>query len=182
MEHHLTLKVSIQYFIMPEIKQGMSFLLDKYNMFNLAHNYRGFNIEASWSFSATGHGKGPCDGLGAVVKSTATQHLLRGGPNASFSSAKDFFEWCLTKNDQMVVTRPFPKQGLNSAFTQLPESNRPIEVLWLPTDLVNESFEIILMPRWKSLSAKGNILKLRLFPIIIVSCRFYCWNSQYSSI
>ena len=154
------MKVFVKNSSMPEIKQSMSFLLDKYNMFNLAHHYRDFNIDASWTFSATGHGKGPCDGLGAVVKSTATQHLLRGGPNASFSSAKDFFEWCLTKNDHMVVTRPFPKQGLNSAFSQLLESNRPIKVLWLPADLVNESFEIILMPRWKLLSAKGNILQL----------------------
>ncbi|CAF4667131.1 unnamed protein product, partial [Rotaria socialis] len=67
---------------------------NKYNMYNLAHHHADFNIAASWTFSATGHGKGPCDGVGAVVKSTATQHLLKGGPNASFSSPKQFYEWC----------------------------------------------------------------------------------------
>ncbi|CAF4961392.1 unnamed protein product, partial [Rotaria socialis] len=74
-------------------------------MYNLAHHHADFNIVASWTFSATGHGKGPCDGVGAVVKSTATQHLLKGGPNASFSSPKQFYEWCFEKNDRMVIAR-----------------------------------------------------------------------------
>ena len=61
-------------------------------MHNLVNHHADFHIQASWIFSAAGHGKGPCDGIGAAVKSTATQHLLKGGPNASFSSPKGFFE------------------------------------------------------------------------------------------
>ena len=53
-------------------------------MYNLAGHHADFHIQASWTFSAAGHGKDPCDGIGAVIKSTATQHLLKGGPNALF--------------------------------------------------------------------------------------------------
>ena len=53
-------------------------------MYNLADHHADFHIQASWTFSAAGHGKDPCDGIGAVIKSTATQHLLKGGPSASF--------------------------------------------------------------------------------------------------
>ncbi|CAF4494941.1 unnamed protein product, partial [Rotaria sp. Silwood2] len=60
-------------------------------------HFKNFHIEASWTFSASGHGKGPCDGIGAVVKPTATNYLLKGGPDASFSSPKQFYEWCFEK-------------------------------------------------------------------------------------
>lgn len=30
-------------------------------------------MERDWMFSATGHGKGPCDGVGSVLKHLATQ-------------------------------------------------------------------------------------------------------------
>ncbi|CAF4963411.1 unnamed protein product, partial [Rotaria socialis] len=43
---------------------------NKYNMYNLAHHHADFNIAVSWTFSATGHGKGPCDG---TSKSLTTQ-------------------------------------------------------------------------------------------------------------
>lgn len=33
-------------------------------------------MERSWVFSATGHGKGPCDGVGGVLKHLATKHNL----------------------------------------------------------------------------------------------------------
>ena len=57
-------------------------------MCNLTHHYQDFHMETSWTFSASGHVKGWCDGIGAVVKSTATDYLLEDGPNASFSSPK----------------------------------------------------------------------------------------------
>ncbi|CAF5017065.1 unnamed protein product [Rotaria sp. Silwood1] len=106
-------------------------LTDKYNMYNLAHHHVDFNIGASWTFSASGHGKGPCDGVGAVIKSTATQHIIKGGPNASFSSPKQFYEWCVDKNDRLVIARPRRIDTSKSMSTKMPEPNRPIEVRWL---------------------------------------------------
>jgi hypothetical protein len=144
------------------------FLLDKYNMYNLAHHHRDFNIEASWTFSATGHGKGPCDGVGAVLKSTATQHSLKGGPQASFSSPKQFFEWCFQKNDRMVVARPRRMDSSKIASNKMPEPNRPIEVRWLSADVINREFEKLLLSRWNRLSSKGTLLLFQLLIIILL--------------
>ncbi|CAF1527835.1 unnamed protein product [Rotaria sp. Silwood1] len=136
-------------------------LTDKYNMYNLAHHHVDFNIGASWTFSASGHGKGPCDGVGAVIKSTATQHIIKGGPNASFSSPKEFYEWCVDKNDRLVIARPRRIDTSNSMSTKMPEPNRPIEVRWLSGDVVNNEFENCLKQRWSQLSSKDSITGIR---------------------
>jgi hypothetical protein len=124
-------------------------------MYNLVHHSRDFAVDASWTFSATGHGKGPCDGLGAVVKSTATQHLLRGGPGASFLDAKQFYEWCLEKNDRMVIARPRRTMTNSNLSMAMNEPNRPIEVRWLSRQSIESEYEVVLRPRWNRLSTKG---------------------------
>lgn len=124
-------------------------------MYNLVHHLMDFKIKASWTFSATGHGKGPCDGVGAVIKSMATQHLLRGGPSASFSSVHDFFQWCFEKNDRFVIPRPRTTLSLTTGINQMPEPNRPIEVRWLPADIINKTYEETLKQRWSKLSSRG---------------------------
>ena len=103
-------------------------------MCNLTHRYKDFHMETSWTFSASGHGKGPHDGIGAVVKSIATNYLLKGGPNASFSSPKQFYEWCFQKNDRMVMGRSRRMEASSYTSSHILEPNRPIEVRWLPAD------------------------------------------------
>ena len=49
MEHRLTLRVSVRHFKLT-VREIFSFLSDKYNMCNLAHHYKDFHIEASWTF------------------------------------------------------------------------------------------------------------------------------------
>ena len=134
------------------------FSLDRYNLYNLAHHHADFNFQATWTYSATGHGKGPCDGLGVVVKSTATEYLLKGGPNVSFSTPKEFFEWCLKKTDRMVIARPRRINTSNNASNCIPEPNRPIKISWLSSDIVKKEFDNLLKPRWNRLSSKGRIL------------------------
>ena len=141
-------------------------------MCNLAHHYKDFHIEASWTFSASGHGKGPCDGIGAVVKSTATNYLLRGEPNASFSSPKQFYEWCFQKNDRMVVRRLRRMEASSYASSHMPEPNRPIEVRWLSADIINQQVNNNLMLRWNQLSARGMILFDQDFVKILIFFRF----------
>ena len=143
----------------------------------MAHHHQDFHIEASWSFSASGHGKGPCDGVGAVTKSTATQHQLKAGPNASFSTPKQFFEWCFEKNDRMVVARSRRMKSSNCPSTYMSEPNRPIEVRWLSADVINNEFENHLMPRWNLLSPKSIVLLRKLFVTASIFYRFYFWNS-----
>ena len=65
----------------------------KYNMHNLAYHHSDFHFDVLWTFSTSGHGKGLCDGVGAAIKPTATNYLLKGGPTAAFSSPKELFEW-----------------------------------------------------------------------------------------
>ena len=124
----------------------------------MAHHHADFNAQASWSFTASGHGKGPCDGLGAVVKSTATQYLLKGGPHVSFSTPKDFFEWCLQRNDRLVIGRTRVNNVSNVTTNYISEPSRPIEVRWLSSEMVKNEFDRLLKLRWDRLSSKGDIL------------------------
>ena len=63
---------------------------NNYTILNLLYHTKDFGLEACWTFLATGHGKGPCDGIGATVKATATRATLQGHPNTNFQSALDF--------------------------------------------------------------------------------------------
>ncbi|CAF2927362.1 unnamed protein product, partial [Rotaria sp. Silwood2] len=149
----------------------------KYNIHNLTHHHQDFQIEASCSFSSSGHGKGPCDGVGAVVKSTTTQHLLKDGSNASFSTSKQFFEWCVEKNDRMVVARSRRMEASNWSSTYMFEPNHPLEVRWLSADVINNEFENRLMPRWNLLFSKSIILLRKLSVTVLIFFRSDCWNS-----
>jgi len=46
-------------------------------------------VMASWNFSEAGHGKGPMDGVGGVVKRTADSLVLHG---ENVASVEDFLE------------------------------------------------------------------------------------------
>ncbi|KAL3861493.1 hypothetical protein ACJMK2_007526 [Sinanodonta woodiana] len=50
-----------------------------------------FGIPARWSFLESGHGKEPCDGLGASVKRAADNAVKQG--KVSIQSASDFLKW-----------------------------------------------------------------------------------------
>ena len=63
------------------------------NMINLTFHEKDFGIKASWTFSATSHGKGPVDGIGPSIKSRATRYLLSGTPERAFLSSEDLFNY-----------------------------------------------------------------------------------------
>jgi hypothetical protein len=142
----------------------------------LAHHRRDFNLEGPWTFNTTGHGKGPCDGVGAVIKSTATPYLLKGEPQASFSSPKEFVEWCFQKNDRMMVAKPRPINASNSIPARMPEPNRPVEIRWLSADDINSEANQVLIPRWSELSSKGTFSYLTLMSLSPVCLRLYPWD------
>ncbi|CAF4649811.1 unnamed protein product [Rotaria sp. Silwood2] len=91
----------------------------------------------------------------------ATQHLLKGGPSASFTSPKQFFQWCFEKNDHMVVARSCSLGALTSATSRMSEPNSPIEIRWLPADLINIEYEKNLRHRWNQLSSRDSITGIR---------------------
>ena len=72
---------------------GPSHFKNRYNILNLSFHEIDFGVRAIWTFTATSHDKGPMDGLGAAVKSTATRYLMRHGPEEAFKSAKQFYEF-----------------------------------------------------------------------------------------
>jgi hypothetical protein len=49
------------------------------SMLNLTHHEIDFEISAAWTFSATAHGKGPAEGVGAAPKYRPTRRVLSGG-------------------------------------------------------------------------------------------------------
>ena len=60
-------------------------------MLNLVYHKVDFGLDASWSFSVTGHGKWAGDGVGALLKSTARRARL--SKSFFLSSPKDFYEF-----------------------------------------------------------------------------------------
>lgn len=106
------------------------------NMYNLIHHKEDFDIEASWTFSASGHGKGPCDGIGATVKSTATRHVLTSGK--AFLSVEEFYNFTRKFNDDVARVN-------NTA-------EAPINVFHLETTVVEHVLQGLLTKRWNLLT------------------------------
>jgi len=46
------------------------------SILNVIHHKMAFDLDACWTFTATGHGKGAGDGIGAVLKSIARRTTL----------------------------------------------------------------------------------------------------------
>jgi hypothetical protein len=69
-------------------------------MLNLANHKIDFDLNAAWTFSATGHEKGAGDGVGAFLKSTAKRATLSKDVHLSFP--KDFYDF-LKKQIQLCI-------------------------------------------------------------------------------
>ena len=108
------------------------------NMLNLTYHKADFGLTASWTFSATAHGKGPVDGIGTTVKSSATRYLLRGTTERAFFSPEDFFYYTQQVNAHQVMK------------TDL-EPNRTIEAFYIKSSDVDNTFKETLEQRWSQL-------------------------------
>lgn len=97
-----------------------------------------FGIIASWTFSASGHGKGPCDGIGATVKSSANRAALLS--NTVLLSVAEFFEF----------TKKFNEDAANSNQRNEP----PINVYFLQRDTIERNTRELLMERWNKTRGK----------------------------
>ena len=121
---------------------------------NLGLHHQDFGIEAGRTFSSSGHGKSPCDGLGVVVKSSARKYLLKQGPEATFTSAKDFYQFILEKMNWSMSSTTYMRRSIPNTNTIdidingssdeevseiLPRPTRSIEVRWLDEEYVEEN-------------------------------------------
>lgn len=66
---------------------------NKKNFSNLCFHKRDFGIDAEWHFSATAHGKGPCDGVGGTVKRLAARASLQRPYENQILTPQQLFEW-----------------------------------------------------------------------------------------
>lgn len=92
-------------------------------------------MEASWTFTATGHGKSAGDGIGATLKSTARRATL--SKNILLCTAKDFFEFSR-------------KQQFETAEKSR-RSNPAIHVFYVDADEIENIKTNILDPRFENL-------------------------------
>jgi hypothetical protein len=60
---------------------------------NLCYHKEEFNVEAKWHFSATAHGKGPCDGIGGTVKRLAAKASLQRPYDNQILTPIQLYEW-----------------------------------------------------------------------------------------
>ena len=123
---------------------------NNYTLLDLLYHKKDFGLEAAWTFSATRHGKGPVDGIGATVKATATRAALQGRPNTNFQSALDFWSFTFDKNDRSQSNEP-----------------SPIECCFLPKERVEKVARDILEKRWSRLTVISKFSQA-------VSCNILC--------
>ena len=70
------------------------------NFVNLCHHKEDFGLAADWSFSASGHGKSACDGVGGTVKRlVARESLKRTDLEEQILTPSGFFEYARGKID-----------------------------------------------------------------------------------
>lgn len=95
---------------------------NKASILNLLHHKSDFGLDASWTFTATDHGKGAWDGIGVVLKFTTRRATL--SKNILMSNAKDFYEFSW-------------KQQLDTAERSNKDNPR-VNIFYLDSDEVEE--------------------------------------------
>ena len=133
---------------------------NNYTLMNLLYHKKDFDVEAAWTFSATGYGKGPCDGIGVAVKAIAARATLQGHPNTSFQTVLDSWSFTFDKNHR----------------SQLDESS-PLECCFLPKERVQKIYREILEKRWDRITSSSKHLQITSYGIDRI---FFQTNYQVS--
>lgn len=70
-------------------------------IFDLVAKHRNlYGVSARWNYFESGHGKGPCDGLGGTVKRMADEAVRRGA--VVIQDSKEFFDWAVNSSMKEV--------------------------------------------------------------------------------
>ena len=115
------------------------------------HHKIDFELEACWTFTATGHGKSAGDGIEAALKSTARCGTL--SKNIMLSTAKDFFEF--SQKPQLEIVKKSNRD------------NPAVDVFYLEADEVEKVKHNILNSRVEKLQSLRKKIIFGLFSIII---------------
>ena len=57
----------------------------------IANHKQIFDVNACWNYFDSGHGKGPCDGIGGTCKRSASEAVKQG--KATIQDAHEFYNW-----------------------------------------------------------------------------------------
>lgn len=73
------------------------------NFINLTHHREHFSCDAEWHFFATSHGKGPCDGIGGVLKRLAACASLQRPYDNQIVNTRDLYNWATANCEDIHV-------------------------------------------------------------------------------
>ena len=87
------------------------------NIFNIISLHEKiFGIPATWQYFESGHGKGPCDGVGGAIKRGADQAVKKGN---LIQTARDFYKWGVANEDSAVVYLMVSKEEVKIANEEM---------------------------------------------------------------
>lgn len=110
---------------------------NRFNIFNLCFAKQDFDVDLTWSFFASGHGKGAVDGIGATVKRSL---------------------WCAIMSRQAIINTP--KEAFN--FFHNTKKLEGIIVLYCDKDDIKCKTEL-LKKRWENIKPIKNIQQQHFF-------------------
>ena len=86
----------------------------------MCHHKTDFDVNCSWYFFATSHGKSPCDGIGGTLKRVALRASLRRTTSNQIVSPEDFFNFC-NHEIKMVTSIYITKDEIDSTRENMKE-------------------------------------------------------------
>ena len=75
-----------------------------------------FHVRATWNYFESGHGKGPCDGVGGSVKLSTDLAFKKG---LITKTASNFYNWAITQEHSVVTYRLLSQEEVTQATEQL---------------------------------------------------------------
>lgn len=87
---------------------------------------RNNRVKAQWNYLEVGHGKGPCDGLGASVKRAADMAVKQN--KCSIQCADDLYRWTLENNSTKIRYISYNESDIEEAKTKLSTKEPTIAV------------------------------------------------------
>ena len=131
------------------------------SILNQIHHKIDFDLNACWTFTATGHGRGADDGIVAVLKPIARRATL--SKTIFMSNAKDFYEF--SQKQQVEIARKSNKDTPG------------VHVFFLESDVVEEVKSNYLNVRSEKLRTRGE-KDLCFYSFMLVLCRVQSKESE----
>ncbi|XP_044583003.1 uncharacterized protein LOC123264021 isoform X1 [Cotesia glomerata] len=90
------------------------------NFVNLYYHEDDFDIPAEWHFFATAHGKGPCDGIGDILKRLAARASLQLAVDKQITTPIGLYEWTSDPDNlPNIIVKFSPEEDYNTALNDL---------------------------------------------------------------